>query len=143
MSFTVVPIGHVSKVEETIKIVIDDEFSAGLTHVELFSHVIILWWIDRRDNPGDRTTLLTNPPRNKGLTPSGVFACRSPSRPNPIGHTIAAVLRVDHDAGEVYLDHMDADDGTPVLDIKPYMPSSDCVSDARVAPWFETLQRRY
>jgi tRNA (Thr-GGU) A37 N-methylase len=114
MTYTLNPIGHVARTESTAKIVVDPEFRQGLVHLNEFSHAIILWWIHERDNPGDRHRLLANPPRGKGTEPSGVFACRSPFRPNP-----------------------------PVLDIKPYLPSSDKVDDVEVAPWFANLERRY
>jgi tRNA-Thr(GGU) m(6)t(6)A37 methyltransferase TsaA len=123
--------------------VIQEEFWKATTNLDLFSHIIVLWWIDRMDQPDVRLTLLANPPRNKGPTPSGVFACRSPARPNPIGHTIVKLLRLDKQNSRIIVDHMDADNDTPILDIKPYLPSSDRVDDAKVAPWFENLEKRY
>ena len=143
MTYTLHPIGHVSKSGNTPRIIVLREYADGLTNLEHFSHIIVLWWIDGVDNPSDRKRLLANPPRNTNPEPSGVFACRSPFRPNPIGHTISAVLDVDHRTSEILLDHMDANDGTPVLDIKPYLPSSDRVMESRVAPWFGDLEFRY
>jgi tRNA-Thr(GGU) m(6)t(6)A37 methyltransferase TsaA len=143
MTYTLNPIGHVARTESTAKIVVDPEFRQGLVHLNEFSHAIILWWIHERDNPGDRHRLLANPPRGKGTEPSGVFACRSPFRPNPIGHSVVGLVSVDTAQGLVVLDQIDARDGTPVLDIKPYLPSSDKVDDVEVAPWFANLERRY
>jgi tRNA-Thr(GGU) m(6)t(6)A37 methyltransferase TsaA len=143
MRYELRPIGHVSKSTGQPKLVIDTEYKDAMVNLELFSHIIVLWWIDGVDNPEDRKRLLANPPRNKNPEQSGVFACRSPFRPNPIGHTISAVLEVNHETSEILLDHMDANDGSPILDVKPYLPSSDRVTDARVAPWFEDLIVRY
>jgi tRNA-Thr(GGU) m(6)t(6)A37 methyltransferase TsaA len=143
MTYTLTPIGYVQKNDTSICLVIQEEFWKATTNLDLFSHIIVLWWIDRMDQPDVRRTLLANPPRNKGPTPSGVFACRSPARPNPIGHTIVKLLRLDKQNSRIIVDHMDADNDTPILDIKPYLPSSDRVDDTKVAPWFENLEKRY
>jgi tRNA-Thr(GGU) m(6)t(6)A37 methyltransferase TsaA len=143
LTFNLRPIGHVRKTDSSILLVIEKKFWDATTHLELFSHIIVLWWIDRMDTPEIRRTVLANPPRNKGPAASGVFACRSPARPNPIGHTIVKILSVDKQESCIHVDHMDADEGSPLLDIKPYLPSSDRVDNAVVAPWFENLQKRY
>lgn len=65
----------------------------------------------------------------------GVFACRAPMRPNPVGLTTARVLHVDRDAGRVEIADIDAYDGTPVLDLKAYMPFCDRVRSVRVPDW--------
>jgi tRNA-Thr(GGU) m(6)t(6)A37 methyltransferase TsaA len=143
MTYTLTPIGYVQKNDTSICLVIQEKLWKATTNLDLFSHIIVLWWIDRMDQPEVRRTLLANPPRNKGPTPSGVFACRSPARPNPIGHTIVKLLRLDKQNSRIIVDHMDADNDTPILDIKPYLPSSDRIDDAKVAPWFENLEKRY
>ncbi|MFX1476209.1 MAG: tRNA (N6-threonylcarbamoyladenosine(37)-N6)-methyltransferase TrmO, partial [Promethearchaeota archaeon] len=107
-----------------------------------FSHIIVLWWITGRDNPKDRSNLSNHPPQS-GAELSGVFASRSPARPTPIGLSIVAITRIDKVRHQIYIDQIDAFDGTPIVDIKPYMPSSDKVDDARVAPWFLKNIRRY
>ena len=83
------------------------------------------------------------PPKNKGDEASGAFSCRSPARPNPIGHTIVKLLSVDAKNKRLEIDHMDANDSSPIIDIKPYLPTSDKVDGARVAPWFQDLEPRY
>jgi len=149
LTYTLNPIGHVEKTDKEISLVIKTEYWDATVHLELFSHIIVLWWIDRMDTPDIRSTLLANPPKSKGPTASGVFACRSPARPNPIGHTIVRIKSVDATNMRIIVDHMDAEDGTPLLDIKPYLPSSDRVNNAIVAhnaivaPWFEDLLPRY
>jgi tRNA-Thr(GGU) m(6)t(6)A37 methyltransferase TsaA len=143
LTYTINPIGKVRKTDSEIFLEIDREYWAATTHLDLFSHAIVLWWIDGLDTPESRTTILANPPKNKGPLPSGVFSCRSPARPNPIGHTIVKILSLDEDKLRIYLDHMDANDGSPIIDVKPYLPSSDKVDGATVAPWFENLEPRY
>lgn len=65
----------------------------------------------------------------------GVFACRTPHRPNPIGLTACTIERVDLDARELHLAGVDLVDGTPVLDLKPYLPAADCIEDASAPGW--------
>lgn len=137
------PIGHIEKNDAGIFLVINSEIWDATLHVDLFSHLIVLWWIHERDTVEDRRTLISYPPRNKGEEASGAFSCRSPSRPNPIGHTIVKLLEVDVEKSRLKIDHIDANHGSPILDIKPYLPSSDRVDDARVASWFENLEPRY
>lgn len=143
MSYVIKPIGYVKKNGDQAYLEISHEYWEATTHLDLFSHAIVLWWIDGMDTPDSRKTVLANPPKNKGPLPSGVFSCRSPARPNPVGHTIVKIVSVDEKNRLIHIDHMDANDGTPLIDIKPYLPSSDRVDNAQVAPWFENLDRRY
>lgn len=143
LKYSIHPIGHVEKNDVGIYLVINSEIWDATVHVDLFSHLIVLWWIHERDTEEDRDTLISTPPKNKGDEPSGAFSCRSPSRPNPIGHTIVKLLEVDAENFRLKVDHMDANHGSPIIDIKPYLPSSDRVDNARVAPWFENLEPRY
>ncbi len=89
------------------------EFEAGLQDIEGFSHLLILWVFDRA---GDYELVGTVP--TDGLV-HGVFASRSPRRPNPIGLTVVELVR--RDGRNLHLRGVDMLDGTPVLDIKPYM----------------------
>jgi tRNA-Thr(GGU) m(6)t(6)A37 methyltransferase TsaA len=143
MEYSVRPIGHVEKNETGIYLTINSELWDATIHVDLFSHLIVLWWIHERDTESDRKTLISYPPRGKGDEPSGTFSCRTPVRPNPIGHTIVKLLEVDDENKRLKIDHMDANQDSPSLDIKPYLPSSDRVDNARVAPWFVNLEPRY
>ena len=65
----------------------------------------------------------------------GIFATRSPARPNPLALTAAEVLQLDLKKGIIRIDYTDANDGTPVLDIKPYTPSMDRVESPKVPEW--------
>lgn len=91
------------------------ELAPGLTDIEGFSHLIILWEFDRAEG----FELLGTPPSDN--RPHGVFATRSPRRPNPIGMTVVQLLR--RDAAELHVRGIDMLDGTPILDIKPYLSS--------------------
>lgn len=103
---------------------IDAAFRAGLAGLERASHVVILSWLHHA--PRD---LIVQMPRH-AETAKGVFALRSPARPNPVGLHVARLLAVDHEAGTLELDAIDVLDGTPVIDVKPYFASTDAVPEA-------------
>jgi len=89
------------------------EFEPGLTDIEGFSHLIVIWEFDRSQG----FALLGTPPSDNRA--HGVFATRSPRRPNPIGLTIVELLR--RDGTELHVRGVDMLDGTPILDIKPLL----------------------
>lgn len=91
------------------------EFEPGLTDIEGFSHLIVLWVFDRS---GGYELLGTPPSDNRQ---HGVFATRSPYRPNPIGLTVVELL--SRDSSRLQVRGVDMLDGTPILDIKPYLSS--------------------
>lgn len=126
-------IGIVEKAGEEAEIKVFPEFCDGLKGVEEFSHLIVLYWIHLRDNEEDRRTLLVYPRRHKVNILTGVFACRSPSRPNPIG--LCVVKLVKRKNYTLTVNGLDAIEGTPIIDIKPYIPNIDAVPDARAPEW--------
>jgi tRNA (adenine37-N6)-methyltransferase len=91
------------------------QFEAGLTDVEGFSHLIVLWVFDRAEG----FELLATPPTDNRQ--HGVFATRSPQRPNPIGLTVVELLR--RQKTFLHVRGVDMLDGTPILDLKPYLSS--------------------
>ncbi|MHA1946352.1 MAG: tRNA (N6-threonylcarbamoyladenosine(37)-N6)-methyltransferase TrmO [Candidatus Hodarchaeales archaeon] len=141
--FEISPIGYVRKKEDDLYIEILPEFYLGLYRLESISHIFILWWIHENDNPEARQARVTLPRvRDPEIPPEkmGTFATRSPRRPNPIGMTLVKILKIID--RHIYIDSMDAFDGTPVLDIKPYLPNGDRVdAEIRLPPWFSHLQR--
>jgi tRNA-Thr(GGU) m(6)t(6)A37 methyltransferase TsaA len=91
------------------------DLQSGLTDIDGFSHLYVLWVFDRSNG----YDLITTPPFDN--RPHGVFATRSPRRPNPIGLTVVTLLR--RDGANVFVRGVDMLDGTPILDIKPYLSS--------------------
>ncbi len=137
--FEVRPIGRieVDESEGRYRVQIAPPYRPALRGLDSCTHAIILWWADRLDNPGGRDgDLIVDLPYAPGRQ-SGVFANRSEARPNPIAITTAYLFNVDEQAGTVDLAWIDAFDGTPVLDIKPYMPMSDRVMDAEYPDWLQ------
>ena len=110
-----VPKGFGARHEAEGTIEILPEFELGLTDIEGFSHLYVVWVFDRSDG----CELLGTPPTD--TKPHGVFATRSPRRPNPIGLTV--VKLVGRDGPRLQVVGLDMLDGTPVLDIKPYLSS--------------------
>ena len=104
----------------------DAPFRPALQGLDRFSHVVVLAWL----HTAHRDALVIHPPHADA--PRGVFALRSPVRPNPIGLTVARLLRVDQGAGIIEIDAIDFLDGTPLIDVKPYRPGIDAVPDAVV-----------
>ena len=138
------PIGYIQKNSEKTWLKINKEYEKGLLRLEDFSHVVVLWWIEGKDNEKDRAILQVHPKvdgtrENKPLV--GVFACRSPVRPNPIGLTISKIIsRVDN---ILYIDRTDAFDNTPILDIKPYTKVFDQKNVTRDPHWLTTIMSGY
>lgn len=139
--YRLVPIGIVAqKTEQRAKLEIYEAYRAGLKDLDQFSHALILWWISENNTDVARQVLQSTPPFERAPQ-TGVFSSRSPRRPNPIGLTVVALLDVDMEKGEVSVDHMDAFEQTPLLDIKPYIPSSEHIplEKVRLPFWFEEL----
>src|ERR1039457_1908550 len=90
-------------------------FDLGLTDIEGYSHLIVLWAFDRSNG----FNLMVTPPSDDH--PHGVFTTRSPHRPNPIGLTVVELLR--REKGSLHVRGVDMLDGTPILDLKPYLSS--------------------
>lgn len=138
-SFGIYQIGEVKIEKDACYIDVYEPYSLGLRHIEKFSHIFILWWISKRDNPQDRTRMIATPPQLEQNIETGVFSCRSPARPNPIGLTRVKLLKVENN--RLYINRIDALDGTPVLDIKPYLPGDSVPKENIILPeWFEYLK---
>ncbi len=104
------------------------EYGGGLRDVEGFSHLILVYHLHlSRGFTPTVTPFLDDEPR-------GVFATRSPRRPNPIGLSTVRLVRVE--GHTLYVEDVDVVDGTPLLDIKPYVPQFDDREGARIG-WFE------
>ena len=110
-----IPKGLGAKHEADGVLAISPEFAAGLTDIEGFSHLIVIWEFDREQG----FELLGTPPSDN--RPHGVFATRSPRRPNPIGLTIVELRR--REGVDLHVRGVDMLDGTPILDIKPLLSS--------------------
>jgi len=105
---------------------LDPRYAEGLDGIEQMSHLFLLYWLDR----ADRNLIVQAP--SHAPKPRGVFALRSPVRPNPIGLSVVELVAAE--GPRLAIRNIDCIDGTPLLDIKPYFASSDSVPDARRPP---------
>jgi tRNA-Thr(GGU) m(6)t(6)A37 methyltransferase TsaA len=112
------------------EIVINPEFTEGLDNLDEFSHIIVIYYMHKSHKPAP---MKVHPKYRTEPTPVGVFASRSPDRPNALGKT--TVKLIGRHENVLKVQGLDAIDGTPVIDIKPYIPDLDCVPDARVPRW--------
>lgn len=120
--FRISTIGTVRTIGKKRYLQIDAAYIPGLTNLKGFSHLQVLWWAHLADNPEDRDTLLVDELFRGGPEQLGIFATRSPARPNPIMISTINVTEIDLERGLIQTPFIDAEDGTPVLDIKPYFP---------------------
>ncbi len=135
-TFKIFPVGYVRRDNGKTYIDILPEFTPALKELEQFSHVQVFWWFSEfQDDDYRAITQSEHAPYDAPVL--GVFACRSPVRPNPIALTPAKIVQIDHEAGRVEINNIDAYDDTPVIDLKAYIPVSDRVKDVAVAPWAE------
>jgi len=109
--------------QEEGEIEVFPEFREGLKSIEGFSHLIIVSCFDRATQKA-----LTEKPLTDGVASHGIFACRHFNRPNPIGISYMTLIKVN--GCRLFVKGMDLLDGTPVLDIKPYVPAFDSIPDA-------------
>jgi tRNA-Thr(GGU) m(6)t(6)A37 methyltransferase TsaA len=149
--FNVHPIGSVkcpvtdmspggwARVESEIHL--QSQYVGGLQGLDGFSHVIVVFFFDRAQDFDLEQQLLRRPRGMKDVHEVGVFAQRTKFRPNPLG--VSAVKLLGIAANVVKVRGLDALDGTPVLDIKPYMPAFDRVDDVKMPPWVGHVMEGY
>ena len=148
-NITLTPIGYVSNAVLEKKddfwgstvstITLNEEFRSGLTGLQEFSHAIILCFLDRACYEPEKHLLRR--PRNRADMPLlGIFSQRTKDHPNPIGVTTVDILSVSDST--LTVKGLDAIDGTPVLDIKPYFPAFDR-RDVRTPEWVDILMENY
>lgn len=134
--FSIEQIGNVNKREGEYFLKLNRIDQKFLENLNQYSHIRILWWFDKFDKNNYRMITECNPPYENAPR-SGVFATRSPVRPNPIAVTTAKILNVDFTQNIIKVSHMDSFDKTPIIDIVPYIPAEDRVKEYKVPQWLE------
>ncbi len=120
--------------DETSEIILDGKFAEALQGIDDYSHVIIVYWMDRVKGP----VMTHRPQGNPNVPIVGIFACRCPQRPNPIA--ITTVKLIAHKGNRIKVKGLDILDGTPVIDIKPYWPQYDKVENEKMPDWVNKLK---
>ncbi|MEM4297116.1 MAG: tRNA (N6-threonylcarbamoyladenosine(37)-N6)-methyltransferase TrmO [Nitrososphaerota archaeon] len=118
------------------EIYIDEEFVEGLEGIEEYSHLFVIFWMHKV--PKEEKKLKVHPRGREDLPLVGIFATRGRSRPNPIGLAVVELLERDRERLKVRA--LDAIDGTPVLDIKPY-DYIDVMKEVRVPRWWLEIHK--
>jgi tRNA (adenine37-N6)-methyltransferase len=119
------------------QLIVRPDFADALEGLKEFSHLIVLFWF-HLSPAGENAAHKTHPQMREDLPLVGVFATRSPVRPNPLG--MAVVKLQGHVKNVLIVTGLDALDGTPILDIKPYLPG-DSVAKIKVPDWVQKLRQ--
>ena len=125
------PVGVVRKRDAVVGIEIFDEYMDALLGLDGFSHVYVLYWFHKNDAPDKRRTLQVHPRGDRNNPLTGVFATHSPLRPNLVALALCKITAVD--GNQIQIENIDALDGSPVIDIKCYIP--DSVKGVRMPGW--------
>ena len=131
--------GGWAKIESEIHL--HPELAKGLQGLAGFSHILVVFCLDRAQGFDPAKQLLRKPRGREDMQEIGVFAQRTKYRPNPLGVTAVELLGIEGNV--VRVRGLDALDGTPVLDIKPYMPPFDRMENVRMPPWVELFMDGY
>ncbi|MFQ5883964.1 MAG: tRNA (N6-threonylcarbamoyladenosine(37)-N6)-methyltransferase TrmO [Thermoplasmata archaeon] len=119
--------------DEITEIVVDEKLTEALDGIDDYSHVVVVYWMDRI-----KEHVITHRPQGNPEVPIvGIFACRCPQRPNPIA--VSTVKLVSHEGNKIVVKGLDILDGTPVIDIKPHWPQYDKVEGVRIPDWVYKL----
>ena len=131
--FRLFSIGRIVNRQETCRIEVDEKYKDALLGLEHFSHIDVFYWFHENDNTTGRGILRVHP-RGESANPlSGVFATRSPRRPNPIAVTRCRIESVS--GNTIAIDAIDARDQSPLIDIKAHIPPRDEAANIRVPDW--------
>ena len=118
--------------EVVSQIIIDSHLAEALDGLDDFSHIIVLYWMHQATD-SQKMAIKVHPRGRQDISPVGLFASRSPYRPNPLGKTTVRLL--ERRGNILRVAGLDAIDGTPVVDIKPYIPDYDSAGDATAPEW--------
>ena len=122
---------RIDRWEVVSEIVIEPSLTEALDGLEEYSHITVLWWMHLL--PSGEVTLKVHPMGREEFPLKGLFALRTPNRPNRIGKTTVRLLQ--RQGNILRVKGLEALDGSPVIDIKPYIPRYDSATDAKVPPW--------
>jgi len=122
--------------ESVSELVIDSSYAGILDGIEDFSHLLVLYWAHCVE-PEGRSLTKVHPMGRKDLPLVGVFSTCSPARPNPV--LVIAVRLLERDGFVLRVKGLDAVDGSPVLDIKPYLPSYYAIKDVKLSDWMSRI----
>lgn len=125
------------------QVIVSRGLTRALEGIEEWSHLYIIYWLHRIDQ--SKRLMLRFPGDGPSERPTGVLATRAPARPNPIGLTLVELIKREENV--LYVRGLDAYDGTPVLDVKPYPDWESgrliVVTDFRIPEWLSTIMAKH
>lgn len=131
--FEIYPVGCIRKTDQKVGLKIDAAYRDALLGLEEFSHIYVFYWFHENDTAQNRSVLRVHPRGDKNNPLTGVFATHSPLRPNLVASSLCKIESIS--GNTIYIDEIDALDGSPVIDIKCYIPSEREFSDLRLPDW--------
>jgi tRNA (adenine37-N6)-methyltransferase len=137
--FRLTSIGRIINSENTCRIEVDEKYQDAFLGLEQFSHIDVFYWLHENDHPAGRSVLRVHPRADKTNPLTGVFATRSPLRPNPIAVSRCRIEAVS--GNTITINAIDARDGSPLVDIKAHIPSRDEAENIRIPEWVEKNRR--
>ena len=132
-SLRINPVGIIRKTDTIIDIEVFADYTDALLGLDGFSHIMVLYWFDQNDSSEKRRVLQVHPRKDPRNPLTGVFATHSPQRPNLIGLTVCKIISIND--GFIEIEDIDALDGSPVIDIKCYIPGSVRNNDVQLPDW--------
>jgi len=132
-TYTIHPIGLIRKKDDTAWIEIFAEYREAMLGLAGFSHIHVFFWFHENDTAESRRTLQVHPRKDPSNPLTGVFATHSPKRPNLIGLTRCRIRGIE--GNRIAIDAIDARDGSPVIDIKCFIPDAQPLADVRLPDW--------
>lgn len=120
--------------KEISEIILKREFTVALDGIKDYSHLIIVYWLDKVDH----YVIKHRPQGNPKVPVVGIFACRCPTRPNPVG--ITTVKFLSRQGNKIKVKGLDVLNGTPIIDIKPYWPQYDKAEKIKIPSWVNKLK---
>lgn len=134
VKYTISPIGKINAENDQFVIQLNKENREALLELDGFSHIQVFWWGHLFDNEDYRKINIAEKAYKNGPDKIGIFATRSPVRPNPVLVTTVPVISIDHEQGKIAVAFIDAEDGSPLIDIKGYYPF-ERVQNIQVPQW--------
>ena len=137
--FRITAIGTIINIENEYRLEVEPQYQDAFLGLEQFSHIDVIYWLDANDTDDGRAVLRVHPRGDRANPLTGVFATRSPLRPNPIAVSRCRVLAIKGD--HITIDAIDARHGSPLIDIKAHIPPEDNDTEIRLPEWVKKIQR--
>ena len=132
-AFSIFPVGVIRKNPSRVELEVFSEYQDALLGLEGFSHINVFYWFHQNDSTEKRGILKVHPRKDRSNPLTGVFATHAPVRPNLIAFSLCRIIEID--GGRISIADIDALDGTPLVDIKGYIPPSVPADTVRVPSW--------